>query len=67
MEGSLRVPFMLRWPGRVSAGVATTDRPHHRPLPTLACMVGARARTDRAVDGVDQLDFFWAAQSKSNL
>ena len=34
--------------------------------PTLARVVGARAPTDRPIDGVDQLDFFLGRQSKSN-
>lgn len=67
MEGSLRVPFMLRWPGRVSAGGATDEIVHITDLyPTLARVVGARAPTDRPIDGVDQLDFFLGRQPKSN-
>jgi arylsulfatase len=67
MEGSLRVPFMLRWPGRVPAGVATDEIVHVTDLyPTLARVVGARAPTDRPIDGVDQLDFFLGRQPKSN-
>ena len=67
MEGSLRVPFMLRWPGRVSAGVVTDEIVHVTDLyPTLARVVGARTPTDRPIDGVDQLDFFLGRQSKSN-
>ena len=27
MEGSLRVPFIIRWPGHVPAGETFTDRP----------------------------------------
>ena len=67
MEGSLRVPFMLRWPGRVPAGVVTDEIVHVTDLyPTLARVVGARAPTDRPIDGADQLDFFLGRQSKSN-
>ena len=67
MEGSLRVPFMLRWPGRVPAGVVTDEIVHVTDLyPTLARVVGARTPTDRPIDGVDQLDFFLGRQSKSN-
>ena len=67
MEGSLRVPFMLRWPGRVPAGVVTDEIVHITDLyPTLARVVGARAPADRPIDGVDQLDFFLGRQSKSN-
>jgi len=67
MEGSLRVPFILRWPGRVPAGAVTDEIVHVTDLyPTLARVVGARAPTDRPIDGVDQLDFFLGRQSKSN-
>ncbi len=67
MEGSLRVPFMLRWPGRVPAGVVTDEIVHVTDLyPTLARVVGALTPTDRPIDGVDQLDFFLGRQSKSN-
>jgi arylsulfatase A-like enzyme len=67
MEGSLRVPFMLRWPGRVSARVATDEIVHITDLySTLARVVGARVPTDRPIDGVDQLDFFLGRQPKSN-
>jgi len=67
MEGSLRVPFMLRWPGCVPAGVVTDEIVHVTDLyPTLARVVGARAPTDRPIDGVDQLDFFLGRQPKSN-
>jgi len=67
MEGSLRVPFMLRWPGRVPAGVVTDEIVHITDLyPTLARVVGAHVPTDRPIDGVDQLDFFLGRQSKSN-
>ena len=67
MEGSLRVPFILRWPGRVPAGAVTDEIVHVTDLyPTLARVVGARAPTDRPIDGVDQLDFFLGRQPKSN-
>jgi arylsulfatase len=67
MEGSLRVPFMLRWPGRVSAGAVTDEIVHITDLySTLARVVGARVPTDRPIDGVDQLDFFLGRQPKSN-
>ena len=33
MEGALRVPFMMRWPGRIAAGRRQQrDRARHRPL-----------------------------------
>lgn len=67
MEGSLRVPFMLRWPGTVPAGRVSNEIVHIVDLfPTLACMVGASLPTDRPIDGVDQLDFLLGRQERSN-
>ncbi|MBC7779326.1 MAG: arylsulfatase [Proteobacteria bacterium] len=59
MEGALRVPFMLRWPGRIAPGGVTDDIVHITDLyPTLAEVAGASVPTDRPIDGVDQLGFF---------
>jgi arylsulfatase len=58
MEGALRVPFMMRWTGRIAAGRVTNDVVHVVDLyPTLARIAGASAPTDRPIDGIDQLDF----------
>jgi arylsulfatase A-like enzyme len=67
MEGALRVPFMLRWPGRVAAGTVTNEIVHVVDLfPTLARVAGAEPPRDRPIDGVDQLDFLLGRQPKSN-
>ena len=67
MEGSLRVPFLLRWPGNVRAAQVTNDIVHVVDLyPTLARIAGATLPTDRAIDGVDQLDFLLGRQEHSN-
>ncbi|MBI3935400.1 MAG: arylsulfatase [Betaproteobacteria bacterium] len=67
MEGSLRVPFMIRWPGRVAAGRVTNEIVHVADLfPTLARTAGAEVPSDRPIDGVDQLDFFLGRQERSN-
>ena len=59
MEGALRVPFILRWPGRVAAGRETDEIVHITDLyPTLARIAGAQIPADRPIDGIDQLDFF---------
>ena len=58
-EGSLRAPFLIRWPGKIPAGRVTNEIVHEMDLfPTLARLAGGRVPTDRVVDGVDQLDFF---------
>jgi arylsulfatase len=67
MEGSLRVPFMIRWPAHVSAGTVTNEIVHVTDMyPTLARIAGAQIPTDRPIDGVDQLDFILGRQEKSN-
>lgn len=67
MEGSLRAPCIIRWPGRVPAGRTTNEIVHAVDLyTTLAGVAGAQVPTDRPVDGVDQLDFFLGDQEKSN-
>lgn len=67
MEGALRVPFMMRWPGRIKPGGVTNEIIHITDLyPTLARIAGAAVPTDRPIDGVDQLDFFIGDQEKSN-
>jgi len=67
MEGSLRVPFMLRWPGKVSSAQISNEIVHVVDLfPTLARVAGATVPADRPIDGVDQLDFFLGRQARSN-
>jgi arylsulfatase len=67
MEGSLRVPFMLRWPGKIGPGQATNEIVHVTDLfPTLARAAGASVPTDRPIDGVDQLDFLLGHRERSS-
>jgi arylsulfatase A-like enzyme len=67
LEGSLRVPFIARWPGRIPAGEISNEIVHIMDLyPTLARIGGTAAPTDRLIDGVDQTDFLTAAQRNSN-
>jgi arylsulfatase len=67
LEGGLRVPFLLRWPGHVPAGRVSNEIVHITDLfTTLAHIAGARVPTDRMIDGVDQTDFFTAKQEHSN-
>jgi arylsulfatase A-like enzyme len=59
MEASLRAPFIIRWPGKVPAGRVNNEIVHIVDLyTTLAHAAGAEVPNDRAIDGVDQLDFF---------
>ncbi len=66
MEGSLRVPFIIRWPDKVPAGRVSNEMLHITDLyTTLAKLGGADIPTDRAVDGVDQREFLLGKQEKS--
>ena len=67
MEGSLRAPFIISWPGKVPAGSVNNEIVHIVDLyTTLARVGGADIPTDRPIDGVDQLDFFLGKQATSN-
>lgn len=66
MEGSLRVPFIARWPGRIAPGRVSNEMVHVTDLyTTLARVAGAEVPTDRPVDGVDQSAFLLGQQEKS--
>ena len=59
-EGSMRVPAMIRWLGKVPAGVVTNEILVAVDwMPTLADMVGASnlVPKDRPIDGVDASAF----------
>jgi arylsulfatase A-like enzyme len=59
-EGSMRVPAMIRWPGKVPAGVVTNEIFAAVDwLPTLAGIAGASKLVpkDRPIDGVDASAF----------
>ena len=66
-EGSLRVPFLLRYPGTVPAGQVSNELMHLVDLfPTLANWSGGDIPTDRMMDGTDQTDFLSGKQTESN-
>ena len=65
-EGSLRVPFLMRWPGKIPAKQVSNDIVHQIDLfPTLASIIGAKLPTDRVIDGADQSDFLMGKSEKS--
>jgi len=67
MEASLRVPCIVRWPGKVPAGRVSNEIVHIVDwYTTLAHAAGAEVPTDRAIDGVDQLDFLLGKKETSN-
>ena len=66
LEGSLRVPFIIRWPGKIPASGVSNEIVHEMDLfTTVAAMTGGKVPTDRAIDGVDQSAFFLGKQNKS--
>jgi arylsulfatase len=67
LEGGIRSPCMIRWPGRIPAGVVSNEMFHEMDfLPTFAAAAGATVPQDRAIDGVNQLPFLEGKQSSSN-
>ncbi len=66
MEGSLRTPFIMRWPGRVPAGQTSNEIVHSvDTFTTFAKIAGASVPQDRAIDGVDQSDFLLGKSERS--
>ena len=67
LEGSLRVPFIVRWPGKIPAGGVSNEIVHEMDLfTTIAAITGGKVPTDRAIDGVDQSAFLLGKQGNSN-
>jgi arylsulfatase len=66
LEGGIRVPFMVRWPGRIPAGRVSNEIVHGVDMfSTLAKIAGAKAPNDRPMDSLDQFDFFLGKSEKS--
>ncbi len=66
MEGSLRTPFMIRWPGRVPAGRVSNEIVHSvDTFTTFATIAGAAVPNDRPIDGVDQSPFLLGRSERS--
>ncbi len=65
-EGSLRVPFLIRYPGVIPARQVSNDIVHLVDVfPTLANFVGGDIPQDRIMDGVDQSDFLMGKSERS--
>jgi arylsulfatase len=66
LEGGIRVPFMIRWPGKIAAGRMSNEIVHGVDMfATLARFGGAQIPTDRPFDSIDQADFFLGRTEKS--
>ena len=65
-EGALRVPFAMRWPGKIPAGTASDEIVHEMDLfPTIARIAGGKVPDDRVIDGIDMSDFLLGKQEES--
>ncbi len=70
MEGGVRTPCMISWPGRIKPGQVSNELVHEVDL--LATILEAAAlphlinAVDRKIDGINQLPFFEGNQEKSN-
>ena len=66
MEGSLRTPFIIRWPSRIPAGRTSNEIVHSvDTFTTFAQIAGAAVPQDRAIDGVDQSEFLLGRSERS--
>jgi len=65
MEGSLRAPFIIRWPNKIQVGVSNEVVHAVDMYATLAKLGGGEIPKDRPIDGVDQMPFFRGEQAKS--
>ena len=65
-EGSLRVPFIVKWPGKIPKGRVSNQMVHQLDVfPTIAQFAGATLPVDRTIDGIDQSQFFMGATDQS--
>ncbi len=67
LEGGIRTPCVIRWPGRIPAGRISNEIVHEMDLfPTLAAAAGVtNLPTDRAIDGIDVLPFLEGRRERS--
>lgn len=73
-EGGVRVPCMVRWPGKIPAGTSLNGIQGHQDLfTTLAAAAGVDNVADRVmkeknqyIDGVNNLDYWMGKQDHSN-
>ena len=65
-EGSLRGPFIVKWPGKIPKGRVSNQMVHQLDVfPTIAQFAGATVPVDRTIDGIDQSQFFMGATDQS--
>jgi arylsulfatase A-like enzyme len=67
LEGGIRVPFIMRWPGKIKSNVVSNEIVHGVDIfATLTSFGGAKIPIDRPFDSKDQSDFFLGKNNKSN-
>ena len=65
-EGSLRVPFIVKLPGKIPKVRVSNQMVHQLDVfPTIAQFAGATVPVDRTIDGIDQSQFFMGATDQS--
>ena len=66
-EGGMRVPMIVRWPGRVPAGEVSDQLSASIDLfPSLATVCGANVPDDRVIDGIDLAELFFGDSANSD-
>lgn len=66
LEGSNRVPCIVRWPGRVPQGKLSNELVHEVDVfRTLLLAAGAKVPDDRQIDGMDMRDFLLGEAEQS--
>jgi arylsulfatase len=66
LEGGIRVPFLIRWPGKVPAERVSNEIVHGVDMfATLAKIGAAKVPDDRPIDSMDQSDFFLGKTEKA--
>lgn len=68
MEGGVRTPCVIRWPGRIKSGQVSNEMVHEVDLfATITAAAGVPyAPNDRKTDGVNQLPFLEGNQKNAN-
>ncbi len=66
LEGGIRVPFLIRWPGKIAAERVSNEIVHGVDMfATFARLGDAKVPADRPMDSLDQSDFFLGKTEKS--
>jgi arylsulfatase A-like enzyme len=66
LEGSMRAPCLIRWPGNVPAGKISNELVHLvDTFTTLLLAAGATVPVDRQIDGMDMREFLLGGAQES--